>query len=532
MKKTILLLLLLATALTNKLLAQQAGDLDKSFGGDGIVSTQFGTFTYDDAYSVNIQLDGKIVVAGNSDTPFTNINSFAVARYNDDGSLDNSFGTGGLSTADFGQGSVYAYSSAIQLDGKIVLAGTIFTNGSQGEIALIRFASNGKVDSSFGVNGKVTASLGEFNSANAVALLPDGKIVVAGTTSQNSISHFVVMRFNNDGTLDYSFSSDGKLSIAFQSSPTSNFASAYSIALQPDGKIIVAGDSQDSIFSSVFAMARINSDGILDTTFGFGGKVLSILQDSYPQHLRSTALLPDGKILAVGYGGSSSQFFLTARFNSNGTIDSTFGTNGVVKTLISNEGSSASSVALQSDNKFVVGGSYAYQKGFYWDGVALVRYNSDGTLDSTFGENGIVADQVYLAPQNVFARSIALQQDGKIVTAGSVWFSQNNFIVIRYLAELNIGIVNFSASENSVLIYPNPISKSSTLEYTLPTPEIISIRLLDLQGRILKTFMENENQVTGNHQVTIDLDNEIPSGSYLIVIATANGGKESIKVIK
>jgi uncharacterized delta-60 repeat protein len=183
------------------------------------------------------------------------------------------------------------------------------------------------------------------------------------------------------------------------------------------------------------------------------------------------------------------------------------------------------SVAVQADGKIIVFGTLVDAN--QHQDFALIRYNGNGTVDSTFGVDGRVVtdfdngyDEAYVG---------AIQTDGKILAAGS---SSGHIALARYISGLNVGIINLSSPTNSVLIYPNPIEQTATLEYTLKNPETISIRLLDVQGKVLKTFTENESQVAGEHQEEISLPNQLPSGFYFVKISSANGTSVSVKIVK
>ncbi len=240
------------------------GTLDNSFSVDGKVTTAFGTGN-DRGNSVAIQPDGKIVVAGSSVND--NNYDFALARYNTDGTLDNSFNGDGKVTTDFGSGADQGYSVAIQPDGKIIVAGYT-DNGMDAEFALARYNTDGTLDNSFSVDGKVTTDFGTGeDGGNSVAIQPDGKILVAGASFNGTGHDFALARYNMDGTLDNSFSVDGKVTTAFGT----DFNYGRSVAIQPDGKIVVAGSSiNDHILD--FALARYNTDGTLDNIFSVDGK--------------------------------------------------------------------------------------------------------------------------------------------------------------------------------------------------------------------------------------------------------------------
>jgi uncharacterized delta-60 repeat protein len=268
MKKTITsyatALLLIAAGLLPTFSYSQPGSLDLSFGSNGKVVTAIGS-GYDYGYSAAIQSDGKIVVAGYR---YNGSNDdFALVRYNADGSLDNTFDSDGKVTTAIGSGSEEGFSVAIQIDGKIVVAGYSY-NGLNHDFALVRYNADGSPDNTFDSDGKVTTAIGSGNDiAYSVAIQSDGKIVVAGESPNGSDDDFALVRYNTDGSLDNTFDSDGKVTTAIGSSTDDG----QSVAIQSDGKILVAGYSYNGS-NGDFALVRYNADGSLDNTFDSDGK--------------------------------------------------------------------------------------------------------------------------------------------------------------------------------------------------------------------------------------------------------------------
>jgi len=350
------------------------------------------------------------------------------------GTLDASFGTGGKVTTTFAGGSG-AGAVAVQPDGKLVAAGAAAVNG-QVDFALARYNSDGTLDTSFGSAGRVTTdSGGRYERATALALQPDGKIVVAGGSAGDLFNDFAVARYNNDGRLDTSFGG-GKVITKFENSadgiaPGEVSAQAYSVAVQPDGKIVVAGEANIE-GEEDFALVRYNDDGTLDATFGAGGKVITDfghLEQGFSYAFGySLAVQLDGKIVVAGQAFIAGTFTGTfdvalARYNTDGTLDSSFGTGGKVITDFGSRNDLAFSVAVLPDGRIVVAGQGSVVRGL---GFALARYNSDGTLDNSFGAGGIVTTDFGIADQGfslAYAASLAVQPDGRMVAAGRAYFN-------------------------------------------------------------------------------------------------------------
>jgi uncharacterized delta-60 repeat protein len=281
------------------------GGLDPTFGGTGKVTTDFGGF--DAAFGVALQANGKIVAAGQGGPG----GGFALARYNADGSLDTSFGSGGEVTTHFTAGVEVAIAVAIQVDGKIVVTGQTFAGGFQ-QFALARYNADGSLDATFASGGILTTDFGLGSGfGGALVIQPNGKIVAAGRAG----SDFVVARYNTDGSPDASFGSGGKVTTDFGGVI---FDAAFGVALQSNGKIVAAGGEFNGFPSSAdFALARYNPDGSLDASFGSGGEVTTDFGGF--DVASAVALQPDGKIVAAGTGGSGSDFAL-ARYEGDTAV--------------------------------------------------------------------------------------------------------------------------------------------------------------------------------------------------------------------
>ena len=383
-----------------------AGDLDPQFGAGGRVTQAFPGL---DAVinDIAIQPDGGLVAVGWMRGGSI---SFAVARFGASGALDPTFDGDGVVTTSVGFGSV-ANAVAVQPDGKIVAAGS--TAGFPGGFALVRYNADGSLDSSFGTGGRVTTNIGQPNStANAVAIQPDGKIVVGGGNADfgPSAMNYVVARYLPNGALDGAFGSGG---IAWTNFGTGGIA--RDLVIQPDGKIVEVGHTSPPSFPfDRFALVRFNANGTLDASFGSGGKVTT----TFPGFSAAAAVVlqPDGKLVAAGGGFSSSNNggFGLARYNGDGSLDTSFGDGGTVLTDFGPFGDSARDIALASDGTIVAAGGFVTPS-FSGD-FALARYTVEGALDTSFGIGGRVTTDFAGASEAVNA--VAIQSDGKIVAAG------------------------------------------------------------------------------------------------------------------
>jgi len=358
--------------------------------------------------------------------------SFSVLFAQYDGTLDNSFGTNGKVITDFQQHD-YAYAIALQPDGKIILAGysTIPMNpGHNYLFALARYNSNGTLDNTFGVGGLDTFDFGFTTSYDetgwSMVLQPDGKIIVAGNHF-NTNNDFALVRFNTDGSPDNTFGTGGKVMTDLGKQD-----GILCAALQNDGKIVVSGFTGLVPLQYDFALARYNADGTLDNTFGTDGKVITDLGDR--EEAWSVKILNDGKILVGGFSGFD---FALARYNADGTLDNTFNTNGKLTTdFVGNDCGRA--LIIQNDGKYVLWG---FNDSDYVYNIVGARYNTDGSLDNSFGNNGKVKAE---CPGQTMLYTGALQADNKFVVGGEML---DDFFLARFYAN---GLIDNSFDTNGI----------------------------------------------------------------------------------
>lgn len=370
------------------------GSLDTSFGTGGIVLTDLrGNEQIGD---IAIQSDGKIVAGGSTVSPAGGSRDFALARYNSNGSLDTGFGTGGVAITHFSGGSGAIADLEIQTDGRIVVAGNVGTITSGGfiasvDFALARYDSNGSLDASFGNGGLVTTDFAGANSqCRAVVIQSDGKIAVAGNTFSIGSSDFALARYNTDGTLDSSFGLGGKITTDFSGGNDNDNEAASSLVIQSDGKLIAAGITGD--FSLLdYALARYNANGSLDTSFGTDGKVTTDFFNG-SDTLSEIGFEPDGKIVAAGTVRPNIPMppfdlvrdFALARYDKDGHLDATFGVGGKITTDLFGFADDATSIAIQPDGNIIVVGFGNPASGSPIFDFVLARYigNSGPTFDT------------------------------------------------------------------------------------------------------------------------------------------------------
>ena len=421
----------LALALVPLAASAAPGDLDMTFGVDGFVTTNFGG-TYDWAYATAVQPDGKILAAGVSNAKGTY--DFALARYTSDHTLDPSFGDGGVAITDFGQSYDWAYSLVLQPDGKIVLGGVSDVGGSKG-FALARYLPDGHLDQGFGHKGIVDERLPSLSTdiIHGLALQPDGRIVAAGVTFEDRVTlqpqgDFMLSRYLPDGQADPSFGVGGTVKTDFDGG---SYDEPYAVVLQRDGRIVVAGYTTNAPSPGILfgadnlAVARYTENGLLDDTFGHGGKTV-VDAGALDEELRAVAIAADGKIVAAGFtNGERRGDMLVARFTRDGILDQGFGLHqGYTVTDFGSRSERLSSLVLQPDGRIVAGGQVALAEG---TDFAVVRYDSEGRLDPSFGRGGLAVADFRGREDRV--QAVALQPDGKILAVG---ISEADFAVARF----------------------------------------------------------------------------------------------------
>jgi uncharacterized delta-60 repeat protein len=370
---------------------------------DTTFTTNTGTAFNSAVFSIAIQSDGKIVCGGFFGS-FNGVTVNGIVRLNSDGTRDTAFTTNTGTSFSSGTNSI-----AIQSDGKLVIGGQFLSFNGTSVDRIARLNTDGTLDTVFTTNTATSFSSGFNSNVNSIAIQSDGKLVIGGQfTAFNGTAVNRIARLNTDGTLDTSF---------IANTVTGFNSNVNSIAIQSDGKTVAGGAFDTFNGATTPRIARLNSDGTLDTVFttntgtGFNGTVNSI------------AIQSDGKILIGGqyfsFNGVTANYIV--RLNSDGTRDTSFTTN--TGTAFTN---AVSSIVIQSDGKIVIGGEFTTFNGATAN--RIVRLNSDGTRDTSFTTNTGTAFTNAVS-------SIVIQSDGKIVCGGS--FTTFNGVTVNYIARLN-----------------------------------------------------------------------------------------------
>ncbi len=368
--------------------------LDTTFNGTGY-RLQSVIAEHSQGYSMVLQPDGKMLVGGTTNDNLNTQTSqrFAVIRMNSDGSLDDSFGNNGMVTTLLG----FSASEGVlrlQPDGKILLAGTSYSEGNYYDFTVIRYNADGTLDTSFNGIGYAVQSFNEssVDEVRDMTIQADGKIILIGRTGQipgipNIEFNIGVMRFDADGSLDTGFNQTGMLTFG----TPSIWEEAHAVITQADGKIIVGGMHRTT--NEKFYLLRLNANGEFDTSFGNDGTAITLVGSGHSM-ISTLALQSDGKILAGG-----TEFIV--RYATNGSVDTSFANNGIATAE-----NSVGKIKVIAEDEFLVP--------INMSDAGVVRYLSNGALDTNFSR----ATVVVVPDANCFPQSLDVQTDGKIVLGG------------------------------------------------------------------------------------------------------------------
>ena len=484
--------------------------LDSLFSDDGISLTNLGNF--EGAWSVFSTNENKIIVSGWSKLSTESPEDILLMRFNNDGSIDSTFKSGNIiSVEEFTWESSYA--SIEQKDGKILIAGR-FYNGLNWDFMLARFYADGRLDSSFAQNGFAIIDISSDDRAFSIDLQNDDKIIIAGFVNINNWD-FAVLRFNSNGLLDNTFGNNGIVINDFDG----DIDVAFSIKTQSDSKIIACGWTFSNA-SWNFAIIRYNSDGSLDQNFGNKGIVITDVDNVYNTS-HSIAIQEDGKYVVTGYRYFRERLdtdILLVRYNSDGSIDQSFGVNGFVTKDINRNEDFAWDVIIQSDERILVTG---YTKSDSSKNVVTLRFNNNGQIDSTFGDSGVIITSIFGFDEE--GRHLALQNDGKILVTGYSFngVDQDLFILrinpdgnILPVPQVDSTLTNLSQN------YPNPFTTKTLIPLNLHETSYVTLKVYNALGEEVSSLID-EVKVAGNYTVLFEKSN-LSSGIYLYQLITKN----------
>ncbi len=436
------------------------------------------------------QANGKIIVSCNPNK---------LVRYNLDGSIDTTFGTNG----NIDLSNTFSNKIVKQPDGNFLLYQTNYSK-------VYRRNSDGTLDTSFGINGEL--SLPEIGYINTIYPTNNNKLFLLST----DYSYFI-QKLNNDGTTDTSFVLDFD---TFGQFGRFNFYDDFegetseNMIIQSDNKIIIAvsliGSNNGYVATGLI---RFNPNGSLDTTFGTNGKIV-IQENNFILSKKMCLLENDSFVINFDIGVGETKLY---KYNSNGTLDSNFINNGILDDIYSNN-----DLIVQPDFKILKSTNVNNQ-------FTTARYdNVTGALDTTFGTNGFINTPIGLG-SNI--NQLTWLQNNTLLASGTSFDGTNEVIALARYVNLNLGTLTFTNQNAQSLVYPNPIQEEATFEYTVQNDEIVSIEIIDMQGRIVQTIVKNKELSQGNYKQTINLSNLTTSGNYILKFSSSKGS-EAIKIIK
>ncbi len=501
----------------------QGGMLDDTFASGGKLYLDFGSYE-SEITSVITQPDKKIIAAGVFHNHGTNQKYFIV-RYNVDGSVNSTFGVEGMVVNPFEE-RPRINSLLLQPDGKILAMGTIYSDGAEySKSFLVRYNPNGTLDENFGSQGFI---INDASVINAFSVQSDGGIIVATDRIPFTLNQCKLIRYKSDGSIDSNFGVDGTVDTAIDSQSVS----VKAIVVLPDGKILVGGAFGDNQNRNV-AVLRYENDGAIDPTFGAEGAKIIDLEPV--DEVTAMKVQTNGNIVLSlsSYHIDEGMYVFNhqlACLMAEGDYDLNFGNNGIAKLL-----APCAAMELQANGKIIVAGSYdsgIYANPVV---IGLSRYQSNGLADPDFGNNGLVSTSTGNNTRGA-ATSVAIQLDGKIVvgaTFSEAYLSSHpHTLVLRYgSGETLTDGADMDFQKNSFIAYPNPVKEVLNLDFNLSQTETLSVNLYNTAGKEVINLLQNKTFKQGFGSQQLLLSENLPQGVYFLKIT--NGSKnKSLRIIK
>ncbi len=475
----------------------QSGTLDQTFGNNGIfINDSFGP-----AYPSIVQEDGKIIVISSGSG-----GGILLWRFNPEGSTDNSFGNGGSANFTFEGQLNDGKAIALQENGKILVTAYYYPasgGGQEVDIAIIRCNVDGKIDSSFGANGLVTINMDVLDLVTSLKIQSDGKIALCGDVRKSYYDQkrTFLLRLNPDGSMDETFG-DAGIVITNYSEYTKN----KDLIIRTDGKLVTGALYNVAASHAIYELQSFNMDGSIDNSFGKKGRAQFKFgageNGTWNTDLSAITLQPDGKIVCTGITGEDENISMAlCRFNADGSVDESFGENGGVITPYYGEPENRD-ITLQPDGKILTVGDVQPFISEPWK-VLLSRYNSNGTLDPSFGENGIVAlvvDSVY----GQTGKNIHFVFDNKILISGTTGLHGQIYLA-RFNGD-NVLAANFkdvkaTQENNAITITWQTLNesgtKSFTVERSMNANDFVDINTIPAKGVASNYNYTDKNPLNG-----------------------------------
>lgn len=504
-------ILLLHVTLTT---AQVPGTMDSSFAVNGISLLQPSS-GFDNAYSVVMLDDGKMLIGGGSQISGSSNWDVVVYRLNPDGSVDETFGNNGFAFHDYLGYSEYVRSMIRLSNGKL-----LFVGGAEINFQVDFFATllneDGTIDDEFGDNGTVLLSIGSGEDIGIAAVeQADGKLLIVGNSDVPGFTYknSIAVRLNPDGTPDEEFGTDGIAHI----DAGYDYESAEDVWLMDDGSLLAVGYVGNQHYDLL--TFRLDDSGMLHPDYGTGGIAVYNLNNGDDMAYAITRSPVDGRILIGGRigDGSSKTNMLVLSVTETGLIDSTFGTNGKA-TLHVKTNDAGLDLEVQNNGRLVLGGTAG--NGFAANDFVVCRFNQDGTIDSTFGTNGYTLSEISSFFSGI--EGIALQDDGKIVAVGIAASANNDMGIVRYQGDdVATGIISTSNAATDVWshVYPNPSTGGFFLNIQDKTNYSGNafLTITHLLGQ--PVFSLSTRMHDGNLTEYINASQVVEKGTYLITVS-------------
>lgn len=480
-------------------LFSQHGVLDNQFGLSGRVITDWGSqYDYDITKSVLTQADGKIVLGGS--IYYNGHTYFGLIRYQTNGLIDSTFGNQGKIIDRFGYADADCYDLCLDANGRIMAAGVGYPQSGESDFIIVRYNTDGSKDLNFGNEGIVFDNLASniFNNGSfftELALQTDGKIVCAGGVDGAA----ALVRFNSNGTYDYSFGNNGSV-IMSGSNPFEGF---IDIKIQSDAKILAVGFTS-SISQTTSSVLRFLPDGNPDISFHLPAVIESKLL------VNLCKVQPNGKIILAGL---IEQDLGLCRLENDGSIDLTFGIDGFAQVDVHGNLDKPSAIELAENGKIIIAGSTSY----YDSSFFVVCFNPSGNLDTFFGNQGktITNWNAY----HTEGTDMALDTAGNIFVAGHYFNGDtDDFILAKY--KFDAELPNFNVSSSAINTYPNPLMGNwLNLAYTLDNESVVTVELVNNAGLMVAILSQNEKKTKGIHIDKLQIPH-LANGYYFLILRT------------
>lgn len=486
----------------------QPGVLDPSFGIGGKVTHDL-LNQADEARDIAIQPDGKILIAGRGNFNFNN--QLILLRLNEDGTLDNTFSDDGIANVQFGNNNLSAGEGlVIQSDGKIVVAGSTLT-GSFYQLAIARFNTDGSLDNTFSGDGLFTTNNISNVFCNAVTIDASGNIIAAGSSGPYGSNHLSVVRVQSNGTLDIGFGNNGIQQVVMGTQ-----SRALSVIVQSDGKIVAAGGTDDGVYND-FAVARFLSNGNLDPSFDVDGR-RSFSLDAYEDYSTCLLQLSNGKLLL---GGVSNTEFALVQLNANGSNNTAFSGDGIVRSDMNDSFDEIHDIELDADGNILAAGYSAYN---IYD-ISVLRYFPNGNLDNLFSLDGKTT--IDFNGTYDYGYAMAIQPDGKIVVAGTTDNNGNQDIALARLQS----VCQFASSSQNVSICSGETYSIGSSVYTqsgvytdvLTLPSGCDSSVVTTLSVLSNSNFTQNVTITAGESFTVGNSTYTTEGTYQDVLTSANG---------